>query len=294
MTPAILLALTLMATNAPPPESEPLPPGAPTDDYQLAAWCYGALDEYLTIYEKVKPDLRDIDKMFGTSVVEAEPYQSDMAAAHKELKVIGNAVTLAEKASPRPIAPQGVVAMRGGRLIWSVVEAKTERELARAWLTWALPDRCDSVSRTLATRSALLGKALTYNTGSALEAPAEDTTPETTPEPQAPTPTPIAEPEAHIAAPPAETPSPQAAVVTPSAQPAPSAEAAPEPTLAPVASQQTAEPPSPAPASTQVLDTQPAAAAETPPSEPAAPTPSPAAPAPQPASTSDQAAEPML
>src|SRR6201996_330744 len=117
MITALALSLSLLladaqAADAPPSSAppaaadtgEPLPPGAPTDSYELAAWCYGALDEYLTIYERVKPDLRDIDHMFGTSVVEAEPYHSDMAAAHVELKLIGDAVTDAEKASPRPIS----------------------------------------------------------------------------------------------------------------------------------------------------------------------------------------------
>ncbi|MEJ0064406.1 MAG: hypothetical protein WDM85_02490 [Caulobacteraceae bacterium] len=83
MITALALSLSLMLADAPPAADtgEPLPPGAPTDSYQLSAWCYGALDEYLAIYDRVKPDLRDIDHMFGTSVVEDEPYHSDMAAA---------------------------------------------------------------------------------------------------------------------------------------------------------------------------------------------------------------------
>jgi hypothetical protein len=165
MTPALILALSLMLTDAPPADSggEPLPPGAPTDSYELSAWCYGALEEYLAIYERVKPDLRDIDNMFGSPVVEDEPYQSDMAAARDELKMIGEAVTDAEQASARPIAEQGAAAMRQGQAIWSVAEARPQRELARAWLSWALPDRCDSNARELARRSVLLGKALNYN-----------------------------------------------------------------------------------------------------------------------------------
>src|SRR5471032_1981887 len=146
---------------------EPLPPGAPTDSYQLSAWCYGALDEYLTIYDRVKPDLRDIDHMFGTPVVEAEPYQSDMAAARVELKMIGGSVTEAEKASPRPISQDGVAAIKLGRAIWSVAETKKTRELARAWMLWALPDRCDSNAKELTQKSILFGKALNYNTAPA-------------------------------------------------------------------------------------------------------------------------------
>jgi hypothetical protein len=136
-------------------DSEPLPPGAPTDPYELAAWCYGAMSEYLEVYDRVKPDLRDIDRMFGTSVKhEAEPYQDDIHAARDELKVLAGAVESAEKASSQVIAPRGADAVRLGRSIWSPAEEKTRRELARA---------CDSNARTLASRSALLGQALKFN-----------------------------------------------------------------------------------------------------------------------------------
>jgi hypothetical protein len=162
---ALALAAALMAADAPPARAggEPLPPGAPTDSYELSAWCYGALDEYLSIYQKVKPDLRDMDHMFGTPVVEEEPYHADMAAYHVELKLIGDSVTQAEKASPRPIAEDGAAAIRQGRAIWSIAETKPERDLARAWMLWALPDRCDTNARELAQRSVLFGKALNYN-----------------------------------------------------------------------------------------------------------------------------------
>jgi hypothetical protein len=165
MITALALSLSLMLADAPrpAPAGEPLPPGAPTDSYELSAWCYGALDEYLAIYEKVKPDLRDIDHMFGTSVVEDDPYHSDMAAARVELKMIGNAVTEAEKASPQPISEQGAASIKQGRAIWSVAEAKPRRDLARAWMLWALPDRCDSNAKELTQRSILFGKALNYN-----------------------------------------------------------------------------------------------------------------------------------
>lgn len=178
---ALSLVLALLAAQAAPAPAaggEPLPPGAPTDDYPLTAWCYGAMSEYLDIYERVKPDLRAIDKTFGTSVKnEAEPYSSDMAAAHDELQVLAGAVEAAEKASPSPIAPQGAEAIKLGRSIWTPAEEKTRRELARAWLSWALPDRCDSTARALTAKSALLGKALNYNNAS--EPEAAPATPET-------------------------------------------------------------------------------------------------------------------
>jgi hypothetical protein len=188
MTLALVLAASLVMA-APPAEGgaagEPLPSSAPTDSYELAAWCYGALDEYLVIYQKVIPALKDIDRMFGTRVKETPPYPADMAAARVELKVIGEAVTDAEKASPTPISERGVGAISEGRQIWSVAEAKPHRELARAWMMWGLPDRCDANARELAKRSLLFGKALSYNQGGgATGAPA--TTPAPAPAPDAP------------------------------------------------------------------------------------------------------------
>ncbi len=174
MIPALIAAFALMTATASDQSGggEPLPPGAPTDPYELSAWCYGALNEYLLIYDKVKPDLRAIDNEFGgDKVVESEPYASDMAAAHAELKMIGEAVTAAEQASPSPIADEGADAMREGQSIWSIAESRPERELARAWMMWALPDRCDSNARELAARSLLLGKALKYNASQHAAAP---------------------------------------------------------------------------------------------------------------------------
>ena len=172
MSLALVFAASLVMA-APPPDQgagEPLPPSAPTDSYELAAWCYGALDEYLQIYDKVIPDLKDIDRMFGTRVKESQPYHSDMAAARVELKLIGGAVTDAEKASPTPISDRGVAAMNDGRGIWSMAEAKPHRDLARAWMMWALPDRCDANARELAKRSLLMGASLRYNQGGAADA----------------------------------------------------------------------------------------------------------------------------
>lgn len=169
---AALLAAAAATSSGSPPVGEPLPAGAPTEPYPLAAWCYGAMSEYLEVYERVKPDLRAIDKMFGSSTPnEAEPYAADMRAARGELKVLAEAVQSAEKASPAAIAPLGVEAIKAGRAVWAPAESKTRRELARAWLSWAMPDRCDSTARSLAANSALLGQALKYNNAAATPPP---------------------------------------------------------------------------------------------------------------------------
>ena len=168
MAPALILALTLMAsssTPAPDGPGEPLPAGAPSEPYQLTGWCYGALAEYLEIYDVVKPDLVAIDKMFGTPVKEAEPYQSDVAAYRDELKIFASAIEATERASPQVISSQGAVAIRAGQAIWRPAEARTRRELARAWLSWGMPDQCDTNAKALLAKSTVLGKALSYNNG---------------------------------------------------------------------------------------------------------------------------------
>lgn len=149
------------------PQGEPLPPGAPTDPYELTGWCYGALAEYLQIYDQVKPELVAIDKLFGSPVKEAEPYQSDVKAYHDELKVFGETIVAAEKASPQVISNRGAAAIRSGQGIWQQAEQRNRRELAHAWLSWGMPDACDTNARKLLASASLLGKALKYNQGHA-------------------------------------------------------------------------------------------------------------------------------
>lgn len=171
MTPGLLLILALLtqpvdeAVSTAPPQptaeqeanasaGEPLPPGAPTEPYELTAWCYGALGEYLTVYDRVIPDLRDIDSTFGASVHnEAQPYAEDVAAARLALTRFAAALRSAERASPQPISQRGAAAIQQGRGIWSVAERGSRRALARAWLYWGIPDQCDITARALRQRS---------------------------------------------------------------------------------------------------------------------------------------------
>ena len=124
MAKAALLALALFAAApafaADPPAtisiqdqgSDEVPPGAPTDDYGFVAWCYGALDESLSVYDTVLPDLKDIDAKFGSPVKEATPYAEDIVDEHKALKRFAAAMEAAERASPQPIAEHGVAAIK--------------------------------------------------------------------------------------------------------------------------------------------------------------------------------------
>jgi hypothetical protein len=201
MSLVALMALSILAAEPatePPPanpdpaasrqETEDIPPGAPTDDYGFVSWCYGATDEYLTIYTKVLPDLKDIDKTVGSPVKEAEPYATDVAAQHKALKRFGDAIAAAEKATSDPInSTEGQAAIAKGRSIWSVAETLPNRKLADAWLFWGIPVRCERTAKSLHAHSlaALGGKKpagvdqaasadLRPEVGSAADAPAAD------------------------------------------------------------------------------------------------------------------------
>jgi hypothetical protein len=199
---AALLALTLLASGPAAPDpignlvdqtaprsaaapDDDVPAGAPTDPYGFVAWCYGALGEYLEIYDGIKPELKDIDKRFGTSVVESEPYMTDVAEEKVALKRFAAAMEAAERASPSPIAPRGVEAMEKGRSIWVAAKLQPKRKLADAWLFWGVPNRCETTAKTLKTRSTLLGQAM------AVGAPAVDTPPAPAP---APPPKPVVQP----------------------------------------------------------------------------------------------------
>lgn len=152
-------------------QEDDLPPGAPRDDYGLVGWCYGALGEYLSIYDDIKPDLKAIDKMFGSPVVEKEPYSEDVAELRKAEKRFAAAMEAAEKASPQPISQHGADSIEKGRSIWSVVRLKTRRNLVDAWLFWGVPNRCETTSKSLKTRATLLGQAMAVNAPAAESPP---------------------------------------------------------------------------------------------------------------------------
>ena len=192
--PAVAPAPTPKADAAPAPAAsdDGIPPGAPTDDYGLVAWCYGALGEYLSIYDEIKPDLKAIDKMFGSPVVEAEPYHDDVAQMRLAEKRFAASMEAAEKASPQPIAQHGADSVEKGRSIWSVARMKSRRNLVDAWLFWGVPNRCETTSKALKTRATLLGQAMAVDAPTVDDAPkpapdaASATLPDPTPAPAPP------------------------------------------------------------------------------------------------------------
>src|ERR1700744_4376105 len=112
---ALLLALALFAQPAAPegaaasapaadaPQEAAWPAGAPRDDYQLVAWCYGALRGYLELHDEVMPEVTRIEGEFrrpgSTLEGDLKVYADQQAQARADLKRFQTALTAAEKAS---------------------------------------------------------------------------------------------------------------------------------------------------------------------------------------------------
>lgn len=188
----------------------------PADDYGYVAWCYGALDTYLGLYDRVMPEVTRIERAFpGPRGAEADlrlyPQMRDQAK--KDLLVYRAAIVAAERASPRVIGAEGAAALRKGRAVWAGAANATTAQVAREWMGWSPPARCGEVAKTLTLRSNVLGQALASNQDQVAPTSALASAPE--PESAAPepvsTPTPAPEPEAAVALTPAPTPAPVAA-----------------------------------------------------------------------------------
>lgn len=195
---------------------------APADDYGYVAWCYGALDTYLNLYDRVMPEVTRIERAFpGPRGADADlrlyPQMRDQAK--KDLALYRAAIVAAERASPRVIGAEGAVALRKGRAVWAGAAKATNAQVAREWMGWSPPARCGEVAKTLTVRSQVLGQALVSNQEQAAPTSALATAPE--PEPAAsPAPEPV------VATPPRPTP---AVAATPAPRPAAVAVAKPPP-----------------------------------------------------------------
>ena len=168
------------APQAAAPEPPPLPTGAPKDDYQLVAWCYGALRGYLELHDEVMPEVTRIEAEFrkpGTRLEDdLKVYADQQKEGQRDLKRFQAALTAAEKASLQPINQLGAAAVRKGRSMWNAGPDITPARKAQEWMSWALPARCTTTADALATRAKLMGKAFKVNAED--EAPAPETPPQ--------------------------------------------------------------------------------------------------------------------
>ena len=189
------------ADEAPAPEEDRFPAGAPHDDYQFVAWCYGNLRAYLDLHDQVMPEVTRIESTFrppGRKLSDDLKVYADMEKEGRaQLKQFRAALTAAEKASLKPINVQGAAAVAKGQDVWRVTPDITPARLAQAWMSWDLPARCEVTSKTLQAKATLMGGAFKINeepdpppadAAPAAEAPAAETPPPAPETPAPPTP----------------------------------------------------------------------------------------------------------
>ncbi|HEX3886898.1 MAG TPA: hypothetical protein VHW05_05335 [Phenylobacterium sp.] len=178
------------AAEAPPPESR-YPAGAPHDDYQFVAWCYGNLRGYLDLHDQVMPEVTRIESTYRPPnrklSDDLQVYADMQKAGRAQLKQFQAALTAAEKASLKPINTIGAGAVAKGHEVWRITPDVTPARLAQAWMSWALPARCETVAKSLQTNATLLGGAFKVNDEAETPPPSE-AAPAPPAEPAAPTP----------------------------------------------------------------------------------------------------------
>jgi hypothetical protein len=165
MPAAALFALVLLAAETPPAAQtgtaldEPIPAGAPSDDYGFVNWCTGALSGHMALYTQVKPELDSLPDQRPQDNAALDVEQ--MKAGQEYLTLYKKATDAAEKASPQQINERGAQMRARGDGIWAGARATTDNK-ARMWtyLGWELPGRCESAAERLYEKSLLSAQAL--------------------------------------------------------------------------------------------------------------------------------------
>jgi hypothetical protein len=187
MTP-IALALALFLADqpaaAPAPEAPAAeapadihPTGAPRDDYQFVAWCYGALRGYLELHDEVMPEVTRIESTFRPPnrklSDDLKVYDDMQKDGVQKLKLFQGAMTAAVKASLQPINTLGGAAVRKGRSMWVGAGDISTRRKAQEWMSWALPAKCETTAASLEKRAKLMGATFKVNAEPEAPPPAE-------------------------------------------------------------------------------------------------------------------------
>jgi len=166
-TPSTPAANTVTAAAVPATPTDDLPKGAPSDDYQFTAWCYGLIRQHVELYPAVKQELDAISKRLKTEAEDAKLWAETLADHQAATAKMAKAMEAAEKASPRPINAVGARARDLGRSQWDDMSKVDKSLQAYSWMNFGVPDRCNRVATALENRSVLFGQALQANTPAA-------------------------------------------------------------------------------------------------------------------------------
>ncbi len=165
LAPLFALALmTIGAQDAAPVAAtpafveDPVPAGAPADDYGLVSWCSGALTGHMALYTMVKPQLDQLpdSRPQETAVLDAE----QMKAGNEYLALYKRATDAAERASPQNITDRGAELRQKGDAIWVPAKQADAKTRMWTWLGWELPGRCETAAERLYEKSLLSAQAL--------------------------------------------------------------------------------------------------------------------------------------
>jgi hypothetical protein len=166
------------AQPAEPQAEDRIPAGAPHDDYLFVAWCYGSLRAYLDLHDQVMPEVTRIESTYRPPdrklSDDLKVYADMQKAGRGQLKEFQAALTAAEKASLRPINTVGAEAVAKGRSVWKSGPEVTPARMAQAWMSWALPARCETTAKTLHDRAVLMGASFKVNEEPDAPPPAAD------------------------------------------------------------------------------------------------------------------------
>jgi len=184
MSPALFLILAMFAADADVdapvatapearavrelPQPKPRPPAKePASDYELVAWCYGALGGHMGLHDVAMPEVTRIERRWAKTPEEAEEDIESYAVQQKEgakaLALFREAMKAAEMASIDPIQEKGVAAIRDGESIWMGADMADPKRLAHEWMSWGLPQRCMTTAEKLEAEASVLGQALNAN-----------------------------------------------------------------------------------------------------------------------------------
>lgn len=171
LPPAADAPLQTSPENAAVAAEQPLPLGAPQDDYGFVNWCWGALNGHMALYPRVQSQL------------DADGYEADqqmLAAGREYLTLYENAINAADQASSTSRASAAAAGRRAGANVWAGNERADATTLKWAFLGWSLPGRCEVAARRLLAQSELMAPALRGAT------PSASTASEATPPAEAP------------------------------------------------------------------------------------------------------------
>jgi len=168
------LMVTRPATSGaikPPPAqaamAERTAPGLEADDYEFVSWCVGSLSSYVSLYDRVMPEVTRIESQFRAnpaSLAEDLKVYADLRAESEATidafgKIVSATEKLAAKEKRDPIAVRGALAQQRGRNVWSAANAVSPATLAQEWMSWTMPARCDEAATNL-EKAAVLEEVL--------------------------------------------------------------------------------------------------------------------------------------